>query len=42
MFDPINKTKSWKELAWWTKAALIIGPIGSGIVILRALLHYFT
>jgi hypothetical protein len=41
MIDSINKKKSWQELAWWTKAALIIGPIASGLGILLGLLHYF-
>jgi hypothetical protein len=30
---------SWNELSWWTKAALIIGPVAGGLVILLHFLH---
>jgi hypothetical protein len=35
-----NKKKSWNELAWWTKAAVIIGPIAGGLVILLQWLRH--
>jgi hypothetical protein len=30
---------TWNELAWWTKAALIFGPIASALVILLRFLN---
>jgi hypothetical protein len=30
---------TWNELPWWTKAALIIGPIAGALVILLHILR---